>query len=42
VLGRSRARPLQCEQLLQIQIVGVRQGRHTHMLYAPGVDVNAR
>jgi len=42
VLGRSRARPLQCEQLLQIQIVGVRQGRHNHMLYASGVDVNAR
>ena len=42
VLGRSRARALKREQVFQIQIVGVRQGRHTHMLYVPGVAVNAR
>ncbi len=42
VLGRGGARSLKREQFFQVQIVGIRQGRHTHMRYAPGVDVNAR
>src|SRR5215472_7811669 len=32
VLRRTRARLLQGEQLLQIEIAGVRQRRHRHML----------
>jgi hypothetical protein len=42
VLGRSGARLLEREQVLQIQVTGIREGRHTQMLYVSRMNVNAR